>query len=98
MSLSPHHKAEPVLPYVASRMYNDPVANEGVADHRIGADRTITTDPYPRADHGVCPNGSPATDFNLRTDHRAGLDRDAVFHPGTDSNMGSGKVTGHGQR
>src|SRR6185369_16861547 len=62
MSLSPHHKAEPVLPYVASRMYNDLVANEGVADHRIGADRTITADPHSGADHRICSNDRSAAD------------------------------------
>lgn len=98
MSVAAHHKAEPILPDIASRMDNDPIANESVTDHRIGADRTITADPHPAADHGICSNGSSAADFNLGTDHRTGLDRGAVFHACTDINMRSGKVTGLGQR
>ena len=38
MSVAAHHKAKSILPYIASRMHNDPVANQSVTDHRIGAD------------------------------------------------------------
>ena len=74
MSVAAHHKAEPVLPDIASRMDNDPIANQSVADHRIGADRTIAADPHARADHRICSNDRSAADFNLRTDHRTRLD------------------------
>src|SRR6186997_354147 len=31
MSVAAHHKAKSILPYIASRMHNDPVANQSVA-------------------------------------------------------------------
>src|SRR5262245_21993005 len=47
MSLAAHHKAEPILPDIASGMDDYPIANKSIADHRIGADRAITSDPDP---------------------------------------------------
>src|SRR5262245_50589583 len=65
MSFAAHHKAESILPDIASRVDDHPITNQSIADHRITADRTIAPDPNSGADHGICSNGGSSTDFDL---------------------------------
>src|SRR5262245_1213503 len=92
MPLAAHHKAEAILPDIASRMDNDPIANKCIADGRIGADRTITSDPDSGADHGICSNDGSCADFDPRADHRTGFYGDAIFHARARVDVRSGEI------
>src|SRR6478672_5800965 len=74
-----HGKAEAVLADRGAGVDGHPIADERMGQRGIGADIAIAADIDPVADDAAGGNGGAAPDRSLSSDHRAWLDRDALF-------------------
>src|SRR5579883_2179506 len=64
-----------------SRMHNNSVADQGVADCDLRTNQTIAADADVRADYAVRTNDRAEADFGARTNDGARIDNDALFAP-----------------
>ena len=89
-----HHIAEAVLPDVAARVNDHPVADEGMDKRGAGPDEAITPDAHGRSDHRIGRNYRAGADLGIGTDDRARVDRHAGLaarrrmHAGARRNIG----------
>src|SRR6185437_1816826 len=98
MAFSSHHKSETVLTNLTARVNDDPVADQGIADRRICADRTIASDPHAGADDRICADERATADFSSGSDDRARFDRHVLFHPRSCVDVRAGPTTRRSKR
>ena len=86
-----HHVAEPVLADVAAGMNDHPIADQGMRDRGVGADRAIAADAHVRSDDGAGADQRPGADLGPRSDDGARIDGHPVLDARRRMHDGAGR-------
>ena len=93
-----HDKAEAILADLAARMNDDPIPEQGIAEGRSRADRTLASYSYVSADNRICSDDRAAPNFGARSNNGSRFDRDAVFQARAFVNVGVREIARLRQR
>src|SRR4029077_6332502 len=76
VAVPPHRVPEAILAEAATRMNDDAVADQGMHDGTVRADRTLAPEANARPHHRIGGNDGTCTDFRPRPYHGARVDHD----------------------